>query len=155
MNKKPVLILTIVVTIWTGATLVAPLLSVSTNSVIALSGSIIYFFMDPVCHQLPERSIFINQIPMPVCGRCFFIYLGGSVLLLTIVIRNKYIQWKNYHYIILGVAVTTEILLEKILSLGFTETRYLSGFLLGVLLFRLIAEAFNSPNYEEGKVDVG
>jgi len=30
----------------------------------------------PFCHQLPERSITVAGATMPVCSRCFGIYLG-------------------------------------------------------------------------------
>src|SRR5262249_26179605 len=36
-----------------------------------------------VCHQLPERSLWIQGQPMAVCARCFGIYLGYFIGLLA------------------------------------------------------------------------
>ncbi len=36
-------------------------------------------FFQPVCHQLPERSFFLEGIPLAVCHRCTGIYLGAWV----------------------------------------------------------------------------
>lgn len=35
-----------------------------------------YACFKPICHQLPERSYFINGYQLPVCVRCFGIYIG-------------------------------------------------------------------------------
>lgn len=32
-----------------------------------------------VCHQLPERSFFVEGHQLPVCARCTGLYLGGVV----------------------------------------------------------------------------
>ena len=32
-----------------------------------------------VCHQLPDRSFFLNGRPLPVCARCTGLYLGGMI----------------------------------------------------------------------------
>ena len=44
---------------------------------------LIYFVFKFICHQLPERSYFIWGIQMPVCARCFGIYLGMILGLLV------------------------------------------------------------------------
>ncbi|MCD1294461.1 hypothetical protein CUJ83_05535 [Methanocella sp. CWC-04] len=48
---------------------------------LSLSDSIHTFF-SPLCHQLPWRSIFLNDIKMPVCARCTSIYIATALGLL-------------------------------------------------------------------------
>ncbi|MFC1818919.1 DUF2085 domain-containing protein [Thermodesulfobacteriota bacterium] len=33
-------------------------------------------FLSIICHQRPERSFFINEIPIALCSRCIAFYLG-------------------------------------------------------------------------------
>lgn len=42
----------------------------------------IYFVGHLVCHQLPERSLWIAGAPLPVCARCAGIYAGALLALL-------------------------------------------------------------------------
>lgn len=42
-----------------------------------------------VCHQLPERSIFIDNMQLPVCARCSGIYTGSLVSILFILFSSK------------------------------------------------------------------
>ena len=36
-----------------------------------------------VCHQIPERSLWIAGTPMPVCARCTGLYFGALAALLS------------------------------------------------------------------------
>jgi uncharacterized membrane protein len=60
---------------WNAALFAAPLLRHEAPVVSAL----IYAAFSPVCHQLPERSLYIHGFPLAVCSRCLGIYLGFSV----------------------------------------------------------------------------
>ncbi len=129
--------------IWTGLIILAPYLVASKINLLNYIGTAIYFFMDPVCHQLPQRSLFLASLPMPVCARCFSIYLTGTMVFLWQLLSKKRKPWSLKIYISLVVPVATEILSEK---LGFyhnwTELRMLSGSLMGVIIFKLIIESF-------------
>jgi uncharacterized membrane protein len=37
---------------------------------------VVRIFFSPICHQIPERSFFINGHPLAVCARCTGIYAG-------------------------------------------------------------------------------
>ena len=38
----------------------------------------IYAVGSVICHQLPDRSFFLNGRQLPVCARCTGLYLGGA-----------------------------------------------------------------------------
>jgi uncharacterized membrane protein len=45
---------------------------------------IIRFLFSGICHQIPERSLFINGVPLPLCARCTGMYLGAAFSLLAL-----------------------------------------------------------------------
>lgn len=48
----------------------------------------VYFFSDIWCHQMSERSFFINGNQMPVCARCFGLFIGIPFgIMLSFIIR--------------------------------------------------------------------
>ena len=50
-----------------------------------------------VCHQLPERSLWIAGAPLPICARCTGIY-GGALLALLLrgMLRHRWRQsWRR------------------------------------------------------------
>jgi uncharacterized membrane protein len=50
----------------------APILWIPLAGVLYLAGALI-------CHQLPERSFHLHGAQLPVCARCFGLYLGAAV----------------------------------------------------------------------------
>lgn len=42
-----------------------------------LAVAFVYAVGAVICHQLPERSFFWGDRPLPVCARCTSLYLGG------------------------------------------------------------------------------
>jgi uncharacterized membrane protein len=57
---------------WVAAIVAAPLLPVPVAGLLYAAGSLI-------CHQLPERSFYLQSFQLPVCARCFGLYAGGAV----------------------------------------------------------------------------
>src|SRR5688572_14516494 len=49
-----------------------------------LTGSFwLYLAFHPVCHQLPERALWIAGAPMALCARCAAIAAGAAVALIA------------------------------------------------------------------------
>ena len=48
-----------------------------------------------VCHQLPERSFFIDGRQLPVCARCTGLYISGAVGLLGWVVIKSARGWRR------------------------------------------------------------
>ena len=48
----------------------------------AMFGLIIYQAFSYVCHQIPERSLFIAGHPLAVCSRCAGLYVGFAIAVL-------------------------------------------------------------------------
>lgn len=50
----------------------------------------VYSFGDIWCHQMRDRSLFINGNQMPVCARCFGLFVGIPIgIMLSIIVRIK------------------------------------------------------------------
>lgn len=131
--------------IWNLALIFAPLLGSSANRFAQIVGGVIYFFMDPVCHQLPERSLFIANLPMPVCARCFSIYLAAFFTVAVPLLGRRLRHWPGLVYAGMALLVGLEIGAEKLdLIHNWFELRLFSGFILGILLARLFIEGIFS-----------
>jgi uncharacterized membrane protein len=57
---------------WVAALVFAPFLPVPAAAVMYAAGSLI-------CHQLPDRSFHLESFQLPVCARCFGVYVGGAI----------------------------------------------------------------------------
>jgi uncharacterized membrane protein len=136
---------TMVLGIWILLSVSAPLLVASQIKILQILGTSIYFFMDPVCHQLPDRSLFFGALPFPVCARCFSIYTGGFIVFLWALLKKPSHPWPKVVYLVFGSFIITEILSEKIqLYENLIELRMFSGFLIGLILFRMILETITN-----------
>ena len=124
---------------------IAPVLSASSHPVFQYIGAGIYFLLDPICHQLPDRCLFIRHLPMALCVRCTFIYLG-VLLGLLILYRQRRLRLNSFLvYAVFGF-VAIEIFTEKIgLYDNWSLLRGVSGFLLGLFVVLYFAQ-FAIPN---------
>jgi len=102
-------------------------------------GRFIYFFFQPTCHQIPERSFFINGEPLAVCVRCFAFYTGGLLFLGYILIRKIQTKLNLKLIAILSFPVIIDFLMEKIgIYQNIEELRFVTGLLLGMVFFSLL-----------------
>jgi uncharacterized membrane protein len=67
--------LAIVSTLWVVIVLLAPF-GLAAGSPLAW---LVYYAASGICHQRPERSFHLAEAAMPVCARCFGLYLSGSM----------------------------------------------------------------------------
>jgi uncharacterized membrane protein len=109
----------------------APLAAASGHSDVALG---IYRAFGAVCHQLPERSYFIDGHKLAVCSRCTGIYFGfGFALLLYPLIRSlRRIDMPARKWLLLAVL---PLAIDFSLTLfGIWENTHTSRLLTGALL---------------------
>lgn len=70
MPRALPVVLTAGALIWLGLLLAAPYTP---------AGAFVYEIAARVCHQRPDRSFHLGGVPLPVCARCFGLYLSGAV----------------------------------------------------------------------------
>jgi uncharacterized membrane protein len=61
---------------WVALLVAAPFLPASV-------AGILYAFGAGICHQIPERSFYVEGSQLPVCGRCFGVYAGAAIAALA------------------------------------------------------------------------
>ncbi len=141
-NKSLIKLMFGALLLWNLLIVLAPILGQSSWRPLQYVSGAIYFFMDPVCHQLPQRSLFLQHLPFPVCARCFSIYLAGLLVFLTAILQRRVRSWTYRRYFILGILVVVGIVLEKFgLLPDVNEVRFVNGLLAGFFLFRLLLES--------------
>ena len=62
---------------WVTALVTAPAAASYVKPYGPLVSAVIYTSGSLVCHQRPERSFHVGDVQLPVCARCFGLYLGG------------------------------------------------------------------------------
>jgi uncharacterized membrane protein len=103
------------VALFSAPIVIVPLMESTNISILNTIGEVVFkFYGVPICHQLPERSIFIFGHQMTVCARCFAIYfafLAGCVLFAFV--RTKLKPWSIIYFIIacvpMGIDGTTQL----------------------------------------------
>lgn len=105
-----------------------------------------------ICHQIPERSFSINEVPMAVNSRCFGIFTGltASWLLLPLLVYTLHrLRWTVK---ILGVAVILQIIdfAGGQFSLWSTSNtlRFIFGVVLGLAVGFVMVDSFKSKKPE-------
>lgn len=101
-----------------------------------------------LCHQEPARSFWLNGQPMAVCSRCFGIYSGFFVGLITILFLEKKLKQLNTKKILLVTLILNIVDVAGNL-LGFWQntliSRSIAGFLLGTTAALVLGQAFIKP----------
>ncbi len=137
-HKKVSIFVIFGLTFWMAGIVISPILAASKGIFWQRIASFMYFFYQPVCHQIADRSFLIDGFTMTVCVRCFAFYLSGFFTSSFYLFRDKIKMWKIVTYVLLISPAILDFTIEK---LGFysnlIELRFLTGFLFGVVVFHL------------------
>lgn len=79
MHARLARYLTVAACLWVGAVVAAPYAIASRNPALVAAATFVYQGAGLICHQRPERSFHIAGVQLPVCGRCFGLYLSGAL----------------------------------------------------------------------------
>jgi len=125
-------------TVWISGIILAPLLAAS-NLPYQLFSKVFYFMYNTVCHQIPDRSIYILNYPLAVCARCFSFYAIGLITSLIYLNKNIIKLWEFKYYIYLLLPLLFDFTLEKI---GFYNDliliRLITGGMFGFVVIHLL-----------------
>ncbi|PWN08158.1 DUF2085 domain-containing protein [Rhodohalobacter mucosus] len=88
-----------------------------------------------ICHQIPERTFFLNEMPMAVNSRCFGIFTGLLGGWITITLLSSDMRNSKWLFRLLIIAVVIQII-DYLGNLSgwwtnTNESRFLLGFILG------------------------
>jgi uncharacterized membrane protein len=139
MSKRVLLIVNLGLVVWLVGIVVTPMLAASGLPLGQKFSAFMYFFYQPVCHQITERSFWLDGFTLAVCVRCFSFYLGGFVITLIYLFKNSPRLWKISNYVLFVAPVFIDFLSEKLgFYTNFVILRLLTGFLLGIAFFQLL-----------------
>lgn len=129
------------------------------TNIIIIINTIIDKIGASVCHQLPERTLLIGNLLMPVCARCDGIYIGFliSAIILFIMYRKRENELPPLYIIIILILFIISTIVDGLISnfsSGLTNNyfRFITGFLCGsatvvflypVFVFQYFRESVN------------
>jgi len=117
----------------TGTTVIAD--NEEANSEMPFPWNAIYSTGDSLCHQIAERSFFINGNQMPFCSRCTAIWLGLAIGLGVMVFYKIQLDGKFIFAIIIGLIPVGIDGLGQ--NFGFWEStnaiRVVTGLIIGIV----------------------
>lgn len=149
ISKNVLVFICAILMIWITIMIAAPILILTQKQFLIKTGEWIYFFCEPTCHQIPERSFFINGVPLAVCIRCLSFYIGGLIVIalqfFKKTINEKYIKW----LVLLCVPLLIDFILEKMgVYNNIIELRIITGVLFGGSFFYLILLSISQIQYK-------
>lgn len=156
ISKRVVLIVNLGLAAWLVGIVVTPMLAASDLPLGQKFSAFMYFFYKPVCHQITERSFWLDGFTLAVCIRCFSFYLGGLLITGIYLFRNKIQMWKLYNYCLLVAPAVLDFFLEKFnLYSNIVGMRFLTGLLLGIAIFHLLLVSLATAVPTSAKIPAG
>jgi uncharacterized membrane protein len=124
----------------------------------AWAGAIVYGFGSLICHQIPERSFHLAGFQLPVCARCFGIYVGASAGAAhawrrAATSRQAFtrVPWASWRIAILAACPTLLTVALEAAGAWYPSnlTRALAGAPLGILAGLVVVGALATLHYDE------
>ncbi len=144
LRRRLVMLIMLGLGIWISGIILAPFLAALPHPLARKTAAFIYFFYQPVCHQLPERSAWINGYPMAVCIRCLAFYMGGLMASAACLYRGMTHLWSIRLYAFFVFPALADFLLEKLnVYHNMPSLRLVTGFLLGFAFTHLLVIAIS------------
>jgi uncharacterized membrane protein len=79
VQKPLALALTLGACLWTLLLVATPYAAASRHPVLVTAAAFVYQGAGLICHQRPERSFHLGGAQLPVCGRCFGLYISAAL----------------------------------------------------------------------------
>jgi uncharacterized membrane protein len=137
--QKILYLLTSGTAIWLLLIVLAPMFKSSDIYTLKSISNYVYFFYEPVCHQIPERAIRLNNEPLAVCTRCSAIYIGAFVFLLFSIFTKKMQNVNPGWMVLIFFPTVVDFVMEKIgFYVNIPTVRFITGLLFGVASTYLI-----------------
>jgi uncharacterized membrane protein len=155
LQKKVSLLISCGLAIWIMGIILTPLLAAGEWTFGQKIAAFGYFFYQPVCHQIPERSFWLYGFTLPVCARCFSFYLGGLFITGYYLFKDRIQMWKLSIYTFLVFPVAIDFLLEKFdIYTNLSGLRFATGLMLGIAIFQLFVLSLfdNSTKNSKGLI---
>jgi uncharacterized membrane protein len=110
-------------------------------------GVIAYQIGALICHQRPERSFHVAGIQMPVCARCFGLYVSGAAGLVAASLwRRRATPDRRLTLALAALPIALTVALEWIGAITTTNIeRCLTGVPLGLVAGLVIVESLRRP----------
>ncbi|MCL4377444.1 MAG: DUF2085 domain-containing protein [Actinobacteria bacterium] len=123
---------------------------------IIMFNSIINKIGASVCHQLPQRTLLIGRLLMPLCARCDGIYFGFlvSAIILFIMFRKRESGIPPLYVIIILALFIISTIIDGLISNFFPAhtnnyLRFITGFLSGSSVMVFLYPVFVSQYFRE------
>ena len=151
LSKKITLAISLGLTMWIVGIVVTPLLAAAEGLFGQKIASFAYFFYQPVCHQIHERSLLFEGYTFAVCVRCFSFYLGGLFIAVIYLFKDKIQMLKISSYILLVAPAVLDFGFEKFnLYTNIDLLRLVTGLLLGIAIFHLLLVSLSMDTAKQG-----
>jgi uncharacterized membrane protein len=154
-------VILLAVVVWCGGIVLAPFCCAEGGTAMGV-GQVLYQFYHPICHQRPERSLFLAGHPLAVCARCtsiYFAFLVGTLLFPLFRSLRQSLLPPRWLLIVVAVPMLIDAMwIGPWLYHVTILTRMISGALLGLVLpffllpsaLQAVRELFSNVDQQKG-----